>query len=231
MKLLSIETSTMAGSVAINTDDKLIAEVMLDIDVVHSERLTSCIEWLLKTSNTSINDIDAFAISIGPGSFTGLRIGLSTAKGLSYATEKPLIAVPTLDAFARRVPFTLYNICPMLDARKDEVYTGLYRWCGDRLEKTIPEMAIRPAEFLGSIRGRTIFLGGGAEIYKDAILDVLKNEAIFAPPWLMSPSASTVAEIAMERFRNGETSDPVTLTPFYIRRSEAEIHLAMKEGA
>jgi tRNA threonylcarbamoyladenosine biosynthesis protein TsaB len=224
MKILALETSSMAGSIAIQNDNRLIAEVMLDIKVVHSERLMSSIEWLLKASLTSIEDIDAFAISIGPGSFTGLRIGLSTVKGLSYAAKKPIITVPTLDAFARRIAFSPYDICPMLDARKNEIYTALYRWRANALEKIILEMAISPRDFLSRIEGDTIFMGEGARIYKDLIKDILKTNAIFAPPHLMYPSASTVAEIAMEKLKRGEVSDPVGITPFYIRKSEAEIH-------
>jgi len=214
----------MAGSIALTEDEKLIAEVMLDINVAHAERLMGSIEWLLKASHISINDIDAFAISIGPGSFTGLRIGLSTVKGLSYATKKPIIAVPTLDAFARRLPFSPYNICPMLDARKNEVYTGLYRWLNGVLEKTIPETAIRPDDFLKEINGKTIFMGEGAKVYRELIMDILKTDGLFAPSFMMSPSASSVAEIAIEKLKKGEIADPVSLTPFYIRRSEAEIH-------
>ncbi len=224
MKILSLETSTIAGSIALNEEERLIAEVMLDIKVAHSERLMTSIEWLLRASRTSINDIDAFAISIGPGSFTGLRIGLSTAKGLSYATKRPLIAVPTLDAFALRIPFAPYNICPMLDARKNEIYTGLYRWQADSLQKLVREMAIRPEDFLKQIDGKTVFMGEGARIYRGLIVDILKDDALFAPVFMMSPSASTVAEIAFEKLKKGETANPVTLTPFYIRRSEAEIH-------
>lgn len=224
MKILSLETATMAGSIALTEDEKLIAEVMLDINVAHAERLMGSIEWLLKASHISINDIDAFAISIGPGSFTGLRIGLSTVKGLSYATKKPIIAVPTLDAFARRLPFSPYNICPMLDARKNEVYTGLYRWLNGVLEKTIPETAIRPDDFLKEINGKTIFMGEGAKVYRELIMDILKTDGLFAPSFMMSPSASSVAEIAIEKLKKGEIADPVSLTPFYIRRSEAEIH-------
>src|SRR4030066_1575979 len=102
MKILAIETATVAGSIAIVDDSAgLIGEVRMDVKVVHAERLMPSIEWLLKASGIQINDIDAYAVSIGPGSFTGLRIGLSTAKGFSYATGKPVVPVPTLDAFAR----------------------------------------------------------------------------------------------------------------------------------
>lgn len=224
VRILSLETSTMAGSIALNDEGRLIAEVMLNIEVAHSERLMSSIEWLLKASRTSINEINAFAISIGPGSFTGLRIGLSTVKALSYATEKPLIAIPTLDAFALRLPFSPYNICPMLDARKNEIYTGLYRWRDDTIEKVITEMAIAPDDFLKQINGKTVFMGDGAKIYRELIMDVLKDDALFAPAFMMSPSASTVAEIAIEKLKREEIADPVTLTPFYIRKSEAEIY-------
>jgi len=223
MRILSIETSTMAGSVAITEEGRLVAEVMLDIKVVHSERLMSSIQWLLMASRISIADIDAFAVSIGPGSFTGLRIGLSTAKGLSYATRKPIIPVPTLDAFAKRIPLSTYNICPMLDARKGEVYAGLYRWHGDVLRKVIAEMAIAPGDLLDMVEGTTVFMGDGARLYKGLIRERMGDDAIFAPPHLMSPSASTVGEIAVEMSGRGEVADPVTITPFYIRRSEAEV--------
>jgi len=223
MRILSIETSTMAGSIAINDEERIIAEAMLDIKVVHSERLMISIEWLLRISRISIDDIDAFAISIGPGSFTGLRIGVSTVKGLSYASGKPVIAVPTLDAFARRMPFSPYNICPMFDARKNEVYAGLYRWNGHSLKKVITEMAVAPDDLLDLVDDTTIFMGDGARLYRRLIVERMGNDAIFAPPHLMYPCASTVGEIAVEMFKRNEVADTATLRPFYIRKSEAEI--------
>jgi len=223
MKILALETATMAGSVAIVDDEELIAEVKLNINVAHSERLISSIDYLLNASRLSIKDIDAFAISIGPGSFTGLRIGLSTAKGFSYAAKKPLVPVPTLDAFARILPFCSHLICLMLDARKNEVYAALYKWEDNVCKKIMPETAINPADLLKNIKGKTIFTGDGARIYKKLIIDTLKDDATFAPASKMSPSASSVAEIAIEKLKEGITTDPVTLTPFYIRKSEAEI--------
>jgi len=224
MKVLAVETSTMAGSIAIVNDKDLIGEVKVNIEVAHAERLMNSIDWLLKTSRISIKDIDAFAISIGPGSFTGLRIGLSTVKGFSYSTNKPVIPVPTLDAFARVMTFCPYLISPMLDARKNEVYTGLYKWEGNACRKIISESAIKPEEFLKKIKEKTIFMGEGAQIYKKLIIDTLGENALFASQSKMSPSASSVAEIAIEKLKEGITIDPVTLTPFYIRKSEAEIH-------
>ncbi len=223
MKVLALETATMAGSIALVDDEELIAEVKLNINIAHAERLIPSIDYLLNSSRLSIKDIDAFAVSIGPGSFTGLRIGLSTAKGFCYASEKPLVPVPTLDAFARTLPFCPHLICPLLDARKNEVYSGIYKWEGSQCKKIMPEIAISPAGLLKEIKDAAVFMGDGAKMYKKLILDALGDNAIFAPLSKMSPSASSVAEIAVEKLKEGITIDPVALTPFYIRKSEAEI--------
>ena len=225
MKILALETATLAGSIAIVDDaEGLIGEVRVNVRIAHAERLMPSIEWLLNASNTPVKEIDAFAVSIGPGSFTGLRIGLSTAKGLAFAANKPIVPVPTLDAFAGTMPFCLHMICPMLDARKSEVYAGLYRWEDNYCKKILSETAIRPEDLLKTINEPVVFMGEGSRIYKSLISEVLKSNAIFAPPSRMSPSAATVAAIAIEKINQGITTDPLSLTPFYIRKSEAEIH-------
>jgi tRNA threonylcarbamoyladenosine biosynthesis protein TsaB len=224
MKVLALETATLAGSIAVLDDvEGLIGEVKVSVKIAHSERLMPSIEWLLKASGISIKEIDAFAVSIGPGSFTGLRIGLSTAKGFAFATGRPLVPVRTLDAFARTMPFCRHIICPMLDARKNEVYAALYRWDDDICTKLMPEASIKPDELLKDITGPVVFMGEGAKIYKNVISDLLNTKAMFAP-LQMSPSASTVAEIAIEMMKQGITADPVSLTPYYIRKSEAEVN-------
>ncbi|MBI5194838.1 MAG: tRNA (adenosine(37)-N6)-threonylcarbamoyltransferase complex dimerization subunit type 1 TsaB [Nitrospirae bacterium] len=223
MKILALETATMAGSAAIVSDEELIGEIRVNISVAHAERLMPSIEYLLNASRISIKDIDAFAVSIGPGSFTGLRIGLSTAKGFSYSTGRPIISVPTLDAFARTLPFCPHFICPLLDARKNEVYAGLYKWERGICTKIVPETAINPADFLRQIKGPAVFMGEGAKIYRKFIEDVLGDAALFAPAAKMIPSASAVGEIALEKLKEGTIADPVSLAPFYLRKSEAEI--------
>ena len=224
MRILAIETATVAGSVAILDDEAgLIGEIRTDIRIVHAERLMPSIEWLLRSSRTSIEDIGAFAISIGPGSFTGLRIGLATAKGFAYATGKPLIPVPTLDAFARTLPFSSYTVCPMLDARKNEVYTALYKWEGPVINKVMLETAISPEALLNELKGPILFTGEGTVKYRGMITDKLKEDALFAPASKMTTAASTVAELALEEIRAGRETDPVALVPFYIRKSEAEL--------
>ncbi|MBI5050992.1 MAG: tRNA (adenosine(37)-N6)-threonylcarbamoyltransferase complex dimerization subunit type 1 TsaB [Nitrospirae bacterium] len=224
MRILALETATMLGGVAIVDDaEGLIGEVRVNVKIAHAERLMLEIDRLLNASRISIKDIDAFAVSIGPGSFTGLRIGLSTAKGFCYSTGKPIVPVPTLDAFARTLPFCLHPVCPMLDARKNEVYTARYKWENDVCKKITPETAITPARFLTEIKEPTVFMGAGSIIYKRLIADTLQHNAIFAPASRMIPSAATVGELAIERLNEGIIADPVSLTPFYIRKSEAEI--------
>lgn len=223
MKILALETATITGSIAILDDsDGLIGESRVNIKIAHSERLMSSVEWLLRASRLSIHDMDAFAVSIGPGSFTGLRIGLSTVKGFCFATNKPIVPVPTLDALAQTLSFCSHLICPMLDARKNEVYTGLYRWGKGILEKIIPETSARPGDFIKNIHDTTVFLGEGVKRYESVIHDALHSRAVFAPDSRMSPSAATVAEIALEKLNRNIHIDPVSLTPFYIRKSEAE---------
>ncbi len=225
MKVLAIETATVAGSAAILDSRKgLIGELKVDVSIAYAERLTASIDLILKASCLSINDMDAFAVSIGPGSFTGLRIGLSTIKGLSYATGKPVVPVPTLDAFASTIPFCHYQICPMLDARRNEVYAGRYRWDGNTCVKIMPETAISPVELIKSIKEPTVFTGNGAVKYKNIIQDTLRENALFAPASRMTPSASSIAEAALEIIKKGELTDPAGLTPFYARKSEAEIN-------
>jgi tRNA threonylcarbamoyladenosine biosynthesis protein TsaB len=224
MKLLAFETATIAGSVAVIDDGALVGEVRINIKVAHAERLMTSVDWLLRSSRISVNDIDAFGVSIGPGSFTGLRIGLSTVKGFAYSTARPIVPVPTLDAFARNLPYCQHFICPMLDARKNEIYTALYKWEKNICKKVIPETAVNPEKFLKELREPTVFTGDGANIYRELITARLRERALFAPPSKMSPSAATVAEVALEMLKQGTSVDPVTLTPLYIRKSEAEIH-------
>ncbi|MBC8414029.1 tRNA (adenosine(37)-N6)-threonylcarbamoyltransferase complex dimerization subunit type 1 TsaB, partial [bacterium] len=197
MKILAIETSTVAGSVAvIDKTEGLIGEIRVDVRVAHSERLMPSIKWLLDSSGLTVGEIDAFAVSIGPGSFTGLRIGLSTAKGLAYASKKPLIPVRTLDAFARTLPFCSYLICPVLDARKNEVYAALYRWDETGCVKIMEEEALTPEELFIRIKEPVLFMGEGVKRYEQLIKESVPD-SIIAPPSRMSPSAASVGEVAM----------------------------------
>jgi tRNA threonylcarbamoyladenosine biosynthesis protein TsaB len=226
MRILAIETSTMLGGAAIMDGESLIAEARMNVKVTHSERIMPEIAGILQMSGLNINDIDVFAIAIGPGSFTGLRVGLSTVKGLVYATGKKLVSVPTLEAFAWNLPFSQFQVCPLLDARKKEVYAGLFKWSDNGFVKVMNEQPVKIESLLSGINEPTVFLGEGAILYKEAIINALGERAIFAQPQFMVPSPSNVAHLGMKKALAGEFADPVALAPMYLRKSEAETKLA-----
>jgi tRNA threonylcarbamoyladenosine biosynthesis protein TsaB len=228
MKILAIETSTMLGGIAIMDDlSGLIAEVRLNVKSTHSERLMTEIDHVLKQAEFKVSDIDVFAIAIGPGSFTGLRIGLSAVKGFSYATGKPIVSVPTLEALAWNFPYCRHPVCTMLDARKKEVYSALFKWEDGGFIRLIDEVSIKVDRVLEDIKlssdKRVVFTGEGAILYRYKIIEVMGNKAIFASPEKIVPSPANVASIGIKKAIKGEFSEPVSLVPFYIRRSEAEL--------
>jgi tRNA threonylcarbamoyladenosine biosynthesis protein TsaB len=235
MKILAIETSTLLGGVAVSDDSSgMIAEVRLNVKSTHSERLMTEIDHLLKRSGLQVSDIDVFAVSIGPGSFTGLRIGVSTVKGFSFATGKPVVTVPTLEAFAWNFPFSRYPVCTLLDARKKEVYAALFQWVDGGFARLIGETSTKVDMLLekikaGEVKGdgrlleKIVFAGEGTLLYRKEIADALGERAIFAPPDKMVPSPSVVASVGLRKALREEFAEPVSLVPLYIRRSEAEI--------
>lgn len=228
MKILAIETATMLGGIAITDDSTgLIAEIRLNVQSTHSERLMTGVDYILNQSGLTISDIDFFALSIGPGSFTGLRIGLSTIKGLSHATGKPIVSVPTLEALAWNFPYCKYPVCTMLDARKEEVYAALFQWDKEGFIRLVNEVSVKISNLVETIRlfvdKKIIFTGEGSLFYKDKIIECLGDKAIFAPPEKIVPSPANVAYIGIKKALRGEFSGPIDLAPFYIRKSEAEI--------
>jgi tRNA threonylcarbamoyladenosine biosynthesis protein TsaB len=227
MKILAIETSTLLGGIAIlDGESGLIAEMRLNVKSAYSERLMTETDHILKQAGVGISDIDAFAISIGPGSFTGLRIGLGTVKGFSYATGKPIVTVPTLEALAWHFTYSRYPVCTMLDARKKEVYASLFRWEGEGFTALMDSAAMRVTGLLGNGRfssgEKIIFTGEGSLLYKKDIISMIGERALFASPEKTVPSPAIIASIGMQKALMGDFSDPVSLVPLYIRRSEAE---------
>jgi tRNA threonylcarbamoyladenosine biosynthesis protein TsaB len=224
MKILGIDTSTSCGGVGLMDDGEVIADYLLNVPVTHSERLLGAIELVLREARCPIENLDGWAISLGPGSFTGLRIGVSTVKGLAFATGKPVAGVSTLDALASQIAPTSYLICPILDARKKEVYTAFYRYeGGSSLKRQSDDQAIRPEHLVKKIKEQTIFLGDGVKTYGEFILNSLPSLAIFPPAPLRVPHGSTVAKLGFELLKGGWASGPSALTPIYVRPSEAEI--------
>lgn len=227
MKVLAIETSTMLGGVAIADEKGLIAETRLNVKSTHSERLMATIDEQLRQSGMALADIDVFAVASGPGSFTGLRIGLSTAKGLCFATGKPLVMVPTLDAFVRSFPFSRYPVCVMLDARRGEIYAAIYQW-EQGFIKLLEEVSAVPEELFRDTESPVVLAGEAAVVYRERLLAVLGERALFAPTEIMVPSPSHVAMLGLEKALRGEFTDISAAQPFYIRKSEAEVKWSKK---
>jgi len=224
MKILSIETSTMLGGVAIiDGAAGLIAETRLNVKTTHSERLMTAVNNTLIQSELTLADIDAFAVAAGPGSFTGLRIGLSTVKGLSYATKKPVVTVPTLEAFAWNFPYCNLPLCLMLDARRSEVYAAVYRWEENTFSTVLECVSIRPEALLETLQGRVLFAGEGVLVYREKILAIMKERAVIAPMDKMVPSPANVAVLGMAKAARDEFAEISGAVPVYVRKSEAEV--------
>jgi len=230
MKILAVETSTMSGSVALLEDERIVSEYLLNIEVTHSDRLMPALDRILKDTGFDLSQIDCFAVSLGPGSFTGLRIGLSTIKGLGLAVDKPVVGVPTLDVLAHNITFSKYSVCPLLDARKGEIYTSLYQ-TNDKEElcQVVPYQVLNPRDWLTFIKDKTIFLGEGLRVYQKLIEEKIKDLALFAPFDRNVPRASVVGKLSLKRLLKGDTDDLASLAPIYLRRSEAEVKWEEKE--
>jgi tRNA threonylcarbamoyladenosine biosynthesis protein TsaB len=216
MRLLAIETSSPAGGVALLDGDRLVAEYVLDVQVTHSERVMTAVDRLLADARWRIVDLERLAVSIGPGSFTGLRIGLSTAKGLALALGLSIAPVPTLDAMAASLPFASLPVCPVLDARKDELYCSLYRWDGRAMRREWEHLAIAPAVLDARLSEPTVLLGDGARHVRSPF-------ARPAPPARRLASPACVAQIGHAMFEAGAAIGPAELVPLYLRPSEAEL--------
>jgi tRNA threonylcarbamoyladenosine biosynthesis protein TsaB len=225
MKILAIDTATRVGSIAVVQGSVLKAQQILNVSATHNQRLLPGIERILADAGWSLDDIDGFAVSLGPGSFTGLRIGLSIIKGLAWATNKPLAGVPTLDALAANVSFVPHKICPILDARKGEIYTAFYRQGDGGIPRRLTSyMAIKPEKLLALISETTVLIGDGLLSYGDYLKKELGNRLVVPPPHLSVIHASSVAWLGWHRLRSGEYDDVSSCTPLYVRPSEAELN-------
>jgi len=222
MKILGIDTSTMTGALAIVDGDELIAELRTNVAVTYSERIMLHVDGLLKSARMTLADLDGFAVGIGPGSFTGLRIGLATVKGLAYGTGKPVAAVGTLDAIADNLPLCAYQVCTALDARKEMVYAALYQDEVAGRRTLMPPSALTLEELAGYITEPTVFVGDGAKVYRDKLRERLGDLAIFAPRVYGYPTGAAVALRGHRDIESGNAADPFTLAPLYIRPPDAK---------
>ena len=199
----------------------------------HSERLMSQIEKMLVLSSTEMTAIDAIAVSIGPGSFTGIRIGLATAKGLAYAWGKPLIGVPTLDSLAYSATLSAGWVCPVLDAQKGNVYQALYRWEGGKMQNVWPVRVVsaeKAVADLAALDAPVLIQGDGVPFCEDALAP-FRHRLIVAPVHGRLPKAGAVAALGLIALEQGGARDPVAVNPYYVRRPEAEELWEKRHGA
>jgi tRNA threonylcarbamoyladenosine biosynthesis protein TsaB len=216
MRVLAVETSTLAGGVALLDGERVVGAYLLDVGVTHSERLVAAVDRVLTDARWTASDLEGLAVAIGPGSFTGLRIGISTVKGLSFALSIPIAAVPTLDAMAATLPFSALPVCPVVDARKGEVYACLYRWNGLEMRREWEYLAVPPDDLSARLGEPTALLG-------DAATRIRSPYGRLAPPAHRLPSPACVGQLGLERLRRGQTEAAAALVPLYLRPSEAEL--------
>ncbi len=233
MKILGLDTATFCASIGIIDDDEVVAEYALHREETLSARLLPAIQTLLAEAQLALHEIDGIAVSLGPGSFTGLRVGLSAVKGMALAAQRPVAGIPTLNALACNLPFTPYQICPLIDARKGQIYTALYknRAGGGCLEQLTPYQVLSPAALIKAIpHQETVFLGDGVEVCRELITQKLAAKALFAPLHLGFLRGTTVAELGLKRLGRGESDDITSLVPIYVRPSDAELKRVTARG-
>ncbi len=221
MRILAVDTSSSVASCAIVDGEKLISERILNNKLTHSQTFMPMIASALAESELKAEDIDVFAAVNGPGSFTGLRIGVSAVKALAHAVNKPCAAISTLEAMAYNIMFTEYLIAPIMDARRGEVYNAIYRFEDNKLVTVIEPRAVSVDECCEDILKtgkKTVFLGDGLPVYKNGIVKKLGGMAIAAPAHLNAQMAGSAAVLAKEK----ELIPYQVLAPVYLRKSQAE---------
>lgn len=232
MRILGIESSSLVASVAIVTDDVMTAEYTVNYKKTHSQTLLPMIDSMAQMLEFNLAEVDAIAVSAGPGSFTGLRIGSATAKGLGLALDKPLIHVPTVDAMAYNLCGVSGLICPIMDARRNQVYTGVYQFehefqiVREQCAISINELI----EFLNETGERVTFLGDGIPVSRDAIGELLKVPYTFAPAHMNRQRAGAVAVLGGVYYEQGKTENAADHAPDYLRLSQAERERAAMEA-
>lgn len=223
MKIFAVDTSSRSCSVAVVENSNLLAEIIKEDGETHSRHLMDMIKKVFELSGLAPLDIDCFAVTEGPGSFTGLRIGISSVKGLAAATGKPLVGISTLDALAAQVLPSPYMICSVIDARKGEVYSSRYRFIDGLIRKEMKEEVFLPDKAADGIGEPCLFIGNGASTYRNIIEKILGNLAHFHPPFFNVIRASTVAFMGLKKFENNDTVDAALFAPHYIRKSDVKL--------
>jgi tRNA threonylcarbamoyladenosine biosynthesis protein TsaB len=226
MRILAVDTATEICGVGLTTNGRVHVELSFSHGQTHAKYLMQAVRNVLDLAGLNFQDVDAYAVTRGPGSFTGLRIGISTIKGLALATHKPVVGVSSLAVLAHQAGKTGGLICPMLDARRREVYWALYRWRDDAMVTLLPEQVGPPISVIDPIQGPCRFIGNGARLYKNEIANHLR----YAASWMTGENARIrigwVARLAGQKISQGLRDDIRTFGPVYVRKSDAELNQA-----
>ncbi len=231
MRILALDSSGLVASVAVvdgsGLEAQTIAEYTVNYKKTHSQTLLPMLDEVARMTELDLDSIDAIAVAAGPGSFTGLRIGSATAKGLGLALDKPLIHIPTLEGLAYNLCGTDHIVCPIMDARRGQVYTGIYEFDNDRLIVLEDQMAVGIEELgqrLHSYDRKVVFLGDGVPVFKEALIERIMagREITFAPAHLNRQRAAAVGALAIRYYREGKMETAAEHQPDYLRVSQAE---------
>ena len=223
MRILAVDTTTLSGSAALLEDARLMGEVTCESPATHSARLLRAIDHLLRAADLAIEDIGGFAVAAGPGSFTGIRIGLSTVKSLAFASGKPVAAVSTLGALALKLVHPQVRlICPILDAKKGEIYSALFESFRGRQVEIIPQRAYAPDDLFARLPSHRVihFIGSGLSVFRDRLMPYIKDRGRF--PSRTAFIAHEVGVLGFEELKQGRGVPAGRLEPIYFRRSQAE---------
>ena len=223
MKILGVDTASASCSLAVTDGVQLLGEITLVSGQTHSRHLVASIETIIMAAGLSLERIEGFAVSRGPGSFTGLRIGISTVKGLAVAGNRPMVGVSTLAALAWQVGPTDHMICPMLDARRNQVYAAMFRWDPHGPLPLSAERVAAPEAVLAAVAQPCIFIGSGAAAYRTQIEEMAGRRALFAPDALHWIRAASIAVLGARKLAAGDADDVEFLVPTYLRKSDAEM--------
>lgn len=224
LKILAVDSSSMTGSVALCQGETLIAESLLNVRSTHSDKLLKQIDLLLSEANWQLADLDVLAVVTGPGSFTGLRIGVATVKGLAQVLSKPVVGITSLQMLAMNLPLSPVPICVFMDARKKEVYSQLFNWCAAGPVPVSEARVLPPGQVLKELTGEVAMVGDGVLLYRDMIDEYLAGKALLPLAPAHQPRASQVGWLAGQAYGHGQLLTAAQLLPTYIRPSDAELN-------
>lgn len=232
MKILALDSSGLVASVAVTEDDNLLGEYTINYKKTHSQTLLPMLDEVVKMTELDLNTVDVIAVAAGPGSFTGLRIGSATAKGLGLALDKKIVAVPTVDALAYNLWGSTDIICPLMDARRQQAYTGLYEFTDGSLNTILPQCAVGIEEIIAKAdetQRKVIFLGDGVPVFAEYIKEHLHVPYAFAPAHCNKQRAACIAVLGGILYQEGKAEAAEDHKPDYLRLSQAERERKVKE--